>query len=368
MNTVKKRDCFKMRTLSVRSSTNEYNVYIGKGLRHQLQDFIPKKYSAILVITDDTIKTLYLQDILNNFTKDNVYTSIIPSGESSKNMETYHTLQTAALSYGLDRQSLIIALGGGVVGDLAGFVAATFMRGIDHIQIPTTILAHDSSVGGKVAINHELGKNLIGSFYPPVAVVYDVETLSSLPAQEVRSGVAELVKEGLIADSKLFSQLTATDLKHLNSEKLSEYLLKGIHVKAHIVERDEKESGERKFLNLGHTLAHAIETEYNYGQITHGEAVAIGLLFSLYVSEQLHQSELPRQPLANWMKQNSYPLETNNLNVSSLIDHMHKDKKAVNQQIQMVLLKKIGQPFTEIIADHLLEKLLKEFIEELKEL
>src|SRR5690625_840085 len=246
MNTVKKRDCFKMRTLSVRSSTNEYNVYIGKGLRHQLQDFIPKKYSAILVITDDTIKTLYLQDILNNFTKDNVYTSIIPSGESSKNMETYHTLQTAALSYGLDRQSLIIALGGGVVGDLAGFVAATFMRGIDYIQIPTTILAHDSSVGGKVAINHELGKNLIGSFYPPVAVIYDVDTLSSLPAREVRSGYAEIVKEALIANDELFKQLMTINIAQVSSEQLTEHLLKGIQVKAKIVERHEKESRRRK--------------------------------------------------------------------------------------------------------------------------
>lgn len=365
MNIEKKRDYFNMKTLSVKSSTNEYNVYIGKQLRHRLQDFIPSHYSAILVITDDTIQPLYLQDIKNNFSKVNIYSSVIPSGEASKNIHTYYDLQTDALTYGLDRQSLIIALGGGVVGDLAGFVAATFMRGIDYVQIPTTILAHDSSVGGKVAINHELGKNLIGNFYPPTAVIYDVETLASLPVKEVRSGVAELIKEGLIADPKLFDYLTSIDLEHLDAEKLSEYLLKGIHVKADIVQRDERESGERKFLNLGHTLAHAIEAEYQYGQITHGEAVAIGLLFAMYVSEQLFKATLPSTQLTHWLKENNYPLNIADLKVSSLIEHMHKDKKAVSQQIQMVLLKKVGQPVTKVIADHLIEKLLKEFIKEL---
>src|SRR5690625_1693080 len=270
-----------MQTLTVTSQTNKYNVYIGQHLRHNLNKYLQKDYSKILVITDESVAKLYLDDIVSNFPKNDVYTSTIETGESSKNIQTYYQLQTDALTYGLDRQSLIIALGGGVVGDLAGFVAATFMRGIDYVQIPTTILAHDSSVGGKVAINHELGKNLIGSFYPPTAVIYDVDTLASLPVREIRSGVAEIVKEGLIADPELFEHLIAIDLEHLDMEKLSEYLLKGIHVKANIVERDERESGERKYLNLGHTLAHAIEAEYKYGQITHGEAVAIGLLFAM---------------------------------------------------------------------------------------
>src|SRR5690625_191966 len=270
-----------MKTLTVKSSTNEYNVYIGQQIRHQLTDYLSDHYTAILIITDESVAKLYLDDILNNFSNNHVYQTTIKAGEASKNIHTYHQLQTDALSYGLDRQSLIIALGGGVVGDLAGFVAATFMRGIDYVQIPTTILAHDSSVAGKVAINHDLGKNLIGSFYPPTAVIYDVETLASLPVREIRSGVAEIVKEGLIADPELFEHLIAIDLEHLDMEKLSEYLLKGIHVKANIVERDERESGERKYLNLGHTLAHAIEAEYKYGQITHGEAVAIGLLFAM---------------------------------------------------------------------------------------
>src|SRR5690625_812732 len=325
-----------MKTLSITSSTNEYNVYIGNQLRHELKRFLPKKYSSILIITDESVAALYLDDILNNFSNESVYTSTVKVGESSKNIHTYYQLQTDALSYGLDRQSLIIALGGGVVGDLAGFVAATFMRGINYIQLPTTILAHDSSVGGKVAINHELGKNLIGNFYPPAAVIYDVDTLSSLPAREVRSGYAEIVKEALIANDELFKQLMTINIAQVSSEQLTEHLLKGIQVKAKIVERDEKESGERKLLNLGHTLAHALEAEFAYGTITHGEAVAIGLLFSLFVSERHLQANLPYDDLTNWLKANDYPLKLKKINTSFLIDHMKKDKKTIKDNNQIV--------------------------------
>ncbi len=170
----------------------------------------------------------------------------------------------------MDRQSLIIALGGGVVGDAAGFAAATFMRGVGFIQMPTTILAHDSSVGGKVAINHEQGKNLIGSFYPPDAVIYDIQTLHTLSKQEVRSGYAELVKEALLADANFFQELMSQRLSSLTNRQLAEHLTKGIRIKSTIVEQDERESSVRKFLNLGHTLGHALEAMLGYGKWTHG--------------------------------------------------------------------------------------------------
>src|SRR5690625_3186368 len=194
-----------MNELTVHSSTNTYKVVIKEKVRFRINEYLLKKYSSILIITDDHVANLYLDDVKQSLTNYNVYSSVVPHGEASKTIKTYYSLQTDALKNGLDRHSLIIALGGGVVGDLAGFVAATFMRGIDYIQVPTTILAHDSSVGGKVAINHELGKNMIGNFYPPVAVLYDVETLNSLGKSEVRSGYAELIKEAFIADD-LFLQ------------------------------------------------------------------------------------------------------------------------------------------------------------------
>lgn len=349
--------------LSVQSSSHAYEIIIGADIRFRLLEYLPKNYSSILIVTDDKVAKLYLEDIRTNFSTSNVFEAIVPSGEQSKSFDTYYALQTKAIECGLDRQSLIIALGGGVVGDLAGFVAATFMRGIDYIQVPTTILAHDSSVGGKVAINHEQGKNLIGNFYPPQAVVYDVNTLHSLKESEIRSGYAELVKEALIADHKFYQALMDIDLNELTNGQLTEHLRKGIEIKASIVEADEKESNVRMYLNLGHTLAHAIEAELGYGSLTHGEAVAIGLLFALKVSEDYYEVELPYGKLSEWLQQNGYPLKIDDLPIYQLIDKMKHDKKAVNQRIQMVLLEQIGNPKVVTLEDHTIEKHLRVFME-----
>ena len=355
-----------MTEINVKSSSNEYTVSIGESIRFNLKKYVKKEYSSIMIITDDTVAKLYLADVTSNFSEDRTFNTIIPTGETSKSMDWFHKLQTEAIKNGLDRKSLIIALGGGVVGDLAGFVAATFLRGIDYIQIPTTILAHDSSVGGKVAINHNLGKNLIGCFYPPTAVIYDVETLQTLTANEVRSGYAELVKEALIADQEFLSSILQTNLASLPPSLLKEHLWKGIKVKASIVESDEREAGIRMYLNLGHTLGHALEAELGYGFLTHGEAVAIGLLFALRVSEKVYPtSSLPYESLYNWLKENQYPLELTNLNTDSLLDKMMLDKKVVNKKIQMVLLKKVGEPTVLEISNETLLGYLNSFIEEL---
>ena len=351
--------------LNVKATTHDYEVSIGEGLRFRLEEFLPKTYSSILIVTDDKIESLYLQDLIDHLKHDRVFTFTIKSGEASKSFDSYYQLQTTALENGLDRQSLIIALGGGVVGDLAGFVAATYMRGIDYIQVPTTILSHDSSVGGKVAINHPLGKNMIGSFHAPVAVVYDIEMLDSLPEAEVRSGYAELMKEAIIGNEAFYKDLLNTNIKTVTQAKLKQHLYEGIKVKAQIVEEDEKESHLRKLLNLGHTLGHAIEASLGYGKMTHGEAIAIGMLFAYKLSERLYNISLPYGDLFRWLERNNYPLQVQ-LDCERLIEYMKTDKKSQLGQVQMVLLKDITHLTIENIDETILNEVLNEFIEEVR--
>lgn len=350
-----------MAEMVVKSSSHSYQITVGTKLRFRLEQYISQEYSTILIVTDEKIAQLYLNDVKENFSDKNMFTSIIPVGEKTKHIDYFYQLHTEAIQYGLDRDSLIIALGGGVVGDLAGFVAATFMRGIDYIQMPTTILAHDSSVGGKVAINHELGKNLIGNFYPPKAVIYDVDTLKSLSEQEIRSGYAELVKEALISDETFYHKIIETNLNKLTDKQLEDSLLQGMKVKAFIVEKDENESGERKFLNLGHTLGHALEANLGYGMLTHGEAVAIGLLFAIHVSQDIFNPHLPYAGLLKWLEENNYPLDTDLFDEEKLLTKMKSDKKAKNKTIQMVLLNEIGKPITQELEDQAIRDYLKSF-------
>ncbi|HLQ95228.1 MAG TPA: 3-dehydroquinate synthase [Pseudogracilibacillus sp.] len=356
-----------MNTLTVQTSTNNYEIVIEEGIRFSVSMYLKKDYSSVFIITDDTVASLYAGDVSHSLQKQGyiVKTEVIPSGEISKSMEMYETLQTSLLEAGMDRKGLIIALGGGVVGDLAGFVAATFMRGIDYIQMPTTILAHDSSVGGKVAINHPYGKNLIGSFYPPAAVLYDTDTLSSLPVHEIRSGYAELIKEACIGNAEFLETLLNVSLDSISTKQLKNHLCAGIQVKQSIVEKDEKEANIRMFLNFGHTLAHAIETELGYGQLTHGEAVAIGILFALRMSEQEEAVRLPSEEIKRWFYENHYPCFPDRLDVSKLIEHMKSDKKTEKQQIQMVLLQEIESPVMKNVSDEKLREALETFMEEL---
>ena len=356
-----------MKQISIKTSSNRYNVSIGKGLRYKIADFLPRKYSKIFIITDSNVEPLYLKDMMSALKSSHqVSSTVVPNGEGSKSSHVYFDIMTEAINAGLDRDSLIIALGGGMIGDLAGFVAATFMRGVDFIQMPTTILAHDSSVGGKVAINHPEGKNLIGSFYPPVAVVYDVETIHTIPLTEVRSGYAEIVKHSLIHKPPFWQDLKNIDLNDpLDDDLLMRDLLKGIEVKAKIVEEDEREANIRQYLNFGHTLGHAIEAELGYGQITHGEAVAIGMLFALQVSEKYYQISLPYIEFKQWLIENGYPLHRPKVSLDRLINRMKRDKKAISQKITMILLKELGQPTIEQMDDQKLSLWLEDFLQEL---
>ncbi len=357
-----------MKTLKVKSSLHDYKITIGSGMRFHTQKLLSKSYTSIMIITDDVIESLYLKDLKNTLKDQKVFTYVLPNGEAEKSIDNYYKIQTKAIENGLDRNSLLIALGGGVVGDITGFVAATYMRGIDFIQVPTTILAHDSSVGGKVAINHELGKNLIGAFYPPQAVIYDIDTLKTLSDAEKRSGYAEIIKEAFISDLAFLNELFSINITNLTNEQLSNHLYKGIQIKAEIVEADEKESNIRKHLNLGHTLSHAIESELGYGKITHGEAVAIGIIFALRISEIKYNIDLPINSYIDWMKMNNYPFDLSELKTEKLIHKMKSDKKSKNQVIQMVLLKEIGKPTTEDLSDDFLTEQLNKFIKELKSL
>lgn len=351
--------------LLVKSATHSYPVYIGTHIRLHINRFLPKHYSSIMVITDDHVAPLYLEDIKKALRHYRVNEVVVPAGEQSKNIHTFYNLHTQALDYGLDRESLIIALGGGVIGDLAGFMAATYMRGIDYIQMPTTILAHDSGIGGKTAINHERGKNLIGSFYPPVAVIYDTYVLHSLDDREKRSGYAELIKEALLRDEDFFNALLNTNVHDLTDKQLVNDLYKGMQIKSAIVAKDERDNNVRQFLNLGHTFAHALEAEVGYGEMTHGEAVALGLLFALHVSTAEFSQPLPYSSLLDWMQRNSYPLDLSMIQAQCMLERMRFDKKASREHIRMVLLANIADPVMFDLEIQKMKRYLVSFLNEL---
>ncbi|OQM45158.1 3-dehydroquinate synthase [Anoxybacillus sp. UARK-01] len=358
-----------MEQIAIQTATKQYPLCLGEGMLELLPQWLEElgfpHGTKIMVVTDETLKALYLSQLVEPLSRRyDVYTHVIPSGEAAKSFEHYYACQTAALTYGLDRHSLIIAFGGGVVGDLAGFVAATFMRGIPYIQMPTTLLAHDSAVGGKVAINHPLGKNMIGAFYQPEAVVYDVKLLQSLPERELRSGFAEVVKHALIGDPGFYNWLKMNihSLADVKGEKLQHCIRKGIEVKARIVSEDERETGVRAHLNFGHTLAHALESELGYGVMTHGDAVALGMLFAIFVSERTYRLSFVDHHFAKWFESYGFPVvPPKQLDPERLLQKMKGDKKAKSGKIRMVLLREIGHVCVEEMDDKQALSLLNEF-------
>ncbi|MED3646089.1 3-dehydroquinate synthase [Halalkalibacterium halodurans] len=358
-----------MPVLTVHTSSKVYDVTVKSGVLSQIGSYIaPLRPSAILIVTDDQVADLYLDTVkssLHNLAP--LHAVVLPNGEETKSFDNYYALQTAALEYGLDRKSMIIALGGGVIGDLAGFVAATYMRGIAYVQVPTTLLAHDSSVGGKVAINHPLGKNMIGAFHQPEAVLYDPQVFATLPEREWRSGFAEVVKHGLIKDAAFYAWLQKyiNDFSRIQGEIAEELLLRSIQVKANIVAADEKEKGERALLNLGHTLGHAIEAELGYGKVTHGEAVVIGIIFAMKLSEKVYHQSLPIQDLEKWLKSLGYETRIpKGLDTGALIGTMKKDKKVERGVIRFVLLEEVGHAVIKEVDEQLIRELLNVEIEE----
>jgi len=284
-----------MKQLTVDLGERSYPIYIGEGIISGLAATLANHKigtkSPILVVTDENVAKFYLAQVKDSLEAGGyrVVSAVVPPGEKSKSLAVLEDIITVALEAGLDRSSAVIAIGGGVVGDLAGFVAASYMRGIRFVQIPTTILAHDSSVGGKVAVNHRLAKNVIGAFHQPEFVLYDTATLKTLPEREIRAGLSELVKEGFIWDREFVEWFDAnTDkLLALDSEALAHALYIGCGVKATVVSQDEREGGLRAILNLGHTIGHALEAVSGYDELLHGEAIAIGMVGAAMLSEKL---------------------------------------------------------------------------------
>jgi len=344
-----------------------YTVHIGAGAFGLFADeYRPLLDAAdrIVVIADEQVAELHLQYLLDFLKEWDVRVLTVPSGEAAKSVETFMACHSFLLSENCSRNSLLMAFGGGATGDVAGFVASTFMRGIPFIQLPTTILAHDSAVGGKTAINHELGKNMIGTFYQPKAVLYDSKLLETLPPGEVRSGMAEVIKHAFISNATWLEELLAIrDFKDMAQEELNQHLEKGIAVKAAIVEEDEFEGGVRKYLNFGHTLAHALEGHLGYGNITHGEAVVLGMSYALLLSEHEKLDDYIR-----WAHENGYPLHiVKDIRFDALLPYMKKDKKSSQGILNFVLLKQTGMPFVEKVEEQRARSAYEELILQIEE-
>ncbi|MDT8363518.1 MAG: 3-dehydroquinate synthase [Nitrosomonas sp.] len=327
-----------------------YPIHIGQGLLTRgdlLASQFPGRRAAI--VTNTTVGPLYLKTLQTTLADSGVesFTIILADGEQYKHQDTLHQIFTALLEHHCERKTPLIALGGGVVGDLTGFAAATYLRGVPFIQIPTTLLAQvDSSVGGKTGINHPLGKNMIGAFYQPRLVLADSDTLESLPDRELRAGLAEVIKYGLIYDVVFFDWLTQ-HIKALlarDRQMLNHAIRRSCEIKAEIVSLDERESGTRALLNLGHTFGHAIENAMGYGTWLHGEAVAAGTMMAADLSCRL-QRITPQdvERICHLYQQVGLPIEGPRIAARRYLELMQRDKKVESGNVRFVLFDKIGQ-------------------------
>ena len=343
-----------MKSVDVGLGEHSYSIYVKAGLLENIAFYL-EQYSLtenIFIITDDNVYGLYynyLQEKLSYFGR-KIVTIKVPAGEQSKSLNTANYLYTKLLELNATRHSAIIAFGGGVVGDLAGFIASTFMRGIKFAQIPTTILSQvDSSVGGKVGINHELGKNLIGSFYQPVFVLIDPLVLRTLPIREINAGLAEVLKYSFINDNSFFELLhnKLSDISTLNNMQLLEQILTTCcSIKAKIVEQDEKESGLRATLNFGHTIGHALEAATNYHTFLHGEAVSHGMRGAVHLSlleNYINSSQA--QSMLSLIDRLDPPPVPEDLSIDDIYNAMQRDKKRSREGQMWILLKNIGKVF-----------------------
>lgn len=338
-----------MQTLRVELGSRAYPIHIGGGLiasPEVLAPFLPG--GRIAVVTNATVAPLYLERFAAGLLTRglDVVRIVLPDGEAYKTWETLNAVYDRLLEARCDRQTTLIALGGGVIGDLAGFAAATYQRGISLIQVPTTLLAQvDSSVGGKTAINHPLGKNMIGAFHQPLAVLADVETLATLPDRELRAGLAEVIKHGLVFDQGFYEWIEANMGRLLSREP--EALVHAVHrsceIKAEVVAKDERESGPRALLNFGHTFGHAIESAKGYGMWLHGEAVATGMVMAAELSRRLGMlGETDVKRIASLIERSGLPVAVEGIGARRFMELMNVDKKAAAGRIRFVLLERIG--------------------------
>ncbi len=340
-----------MQTVRVNLGQNSYDISIGYGILAKLEDFVRTAgfSKRALIISDTHVGPLYGESLKAALSRAGLDAILyqIPAGEESKSLAEAEKLFTCAIEGGLDRKSPVFALGGGVTGDLAGFVAATYMRGVPFLQIPTSLLAQvDSSVGGKVAVNHALGKNLIGAFYQPKAVFMEMEYMKSLPRREISTGLGEVVKYGIIYDEEFFRFLEGhkAEIQSLEPEALMHIIARSCEIKAAVVSEDEKESGLRRILNFGHTMAHAIEEETGYRRYNHGEAVAIGMLGAACISELLGligHAEVKR--IRTLLEAMGLPVRAEGCTTEHMYRSIFRDKKTLNGRVNWVLMDSIGK-------------------------
>lgn len=338
-----------MQTLQVDLGERSYPIYIGKDLLSRAECIVPHLAGRqVAVVTNETVAPLYLERLIAVLSPREVTPIVLPDGEAFKRWETLQTIFDGLLKARHDRRTTIIALGGGVIGDMAGFAAACYQRGVDFIQIPTTLLSQvDSSVGGKTGINHPLGKNMVGAFYQPKAVVIDTSTLTTLPPRELSAGLAEVIKYGLICDAPFLSWLEVhvDALRTLDSEALGEAIARSCAAKARVVGADEREMGIRATLNLGHTFGHAIETHMGYGVWLHGEAVAAGTVMALEMSRRLGWlDEAERDRGIRLLQRAGLPVvPPSEMTPEDFLGHMAIDKKVLDGRLRLVLLRHLGE-------------------------
>ncbi len=339
-----------MQTLQVTLGDRTYPIHIGRDLISQADLILPHlKRKQVAIVTNTIVAPLYLEKLTKPLRNAgiSVVEIVLPDGEAYKNSATLNTIYDALLQNRCERSTTLIALGGGVIGDLTGYAAATYLRGVPFIQIPTTLLSQvDSSVGGKTGINHPLGKNMIGAFYQPKLVLTDIDTLQTLPNRELSAGVAEVIKYGLIRDADFFDWLETNidKLMALDEAVISYAIYRSCKNKAEVVAADEHEAGERALLNLGHTFGHAIENAMGYGVWLHGEAVAAGTMLAADLSQRMGWlSEAEFKRIYALLSASSLPLRAPNLGVEKYLDLMQSDKKVANGKIRLVLQQGIGK-------------------------
>jgi 3-dehydroquinate synthase len=348
-----------MKTLHVDLASRSYPIYIGTNLLEQpaLFEHHLKSSTTVFIVSNTTVAPLYAKTLTNTLSQlgKTVRLLELPDGESFKDWQHLQLIFDELLAHGADRQSMIVAIGGGVVGDMAGFGAASFMRGIRFIQVPTTLLAQvDSSVGGKTGINHPLGKNMIGAFHQPVAVIADLNTLRTLPPRELSAGLAEVIKHGAIADADFLDWIEAnTDaLLACDTNAMAHAVLRSCEIKSAVVSADEREGGIRATLNFGHTFGHAIESGLGYGEWLHGEAVGCGMVMAADLSARLGQiGQADAQRLKRIIASMHLPIAPPKLGSQRFMELMQVDKKTEAGQIRYITLGSIGAARIQQVPD-----------------
>jgi len=339
-----------MQTLTVDLGDRSYPIHIGPGLLSQSGLIAPHLLQKrVMVVTNTTVAPLYLAQLTATLESAGVKVAkvVLPDGEAYKNWETLNLIFDALLTDRAERKTTLIALGGGVIGDMTGFAAACYQRGVPFVQIPTTLLSQvDSSVGGKTGINHPLGKNMIGAFYQPKVVLADTDTLKTLPARELSAGLAEVIKYGLIWDAEFLAWLEANmaKLRALDAAAIAHAIYRSCEIKAQVVAQDEREGGIRAILNLGHTFGHAIESGMGYGNWLHGEAVAAGMVMAAQTSQRMgwiSEADVARSRAL--IRAAGLPDVAPDLGVDTWLEYMGHDKKVEGGKMRFVLLKTLGE-------------------------